>query len=176
MDQAGDGSAIAGCAHRWFGVWGARSRPRRPGSAPAEMRGADFAPALDGCHERAKFELDVAFVAADMDDCHPAGLYVFDSRQLGRALAEVTAQRGRHEVGEDVDCDDVALGRRFEAERQQEVDRIGVADVDFEVFLIGPPKSAAIPRHRDSHRGHTARNKQSSDPSGDIGLSAGYAG
>ena len=83
MDQGGDGLPVASCAHRRFEVRRGRWMPGRPGSAPAEMRGADFASALDGFHQSAELALDVTFVAADMDDCHAAWFAIFDGRQFG---------------------------------------------------------------------------------------------
>ncbi len=82
-DLAGAAHPGAWCAHRRFEVRGARWMPGRPSSPPAEMRGADFASALDGFHQSAELALDVTFVAADMDDCHAAWFAIFDGRQFG---------------------------------------------------------------------------------------------
>lgn len=115
------------------------------GLAPAEMRRTDGAAALDGAGQVAKPALDIALSPADVDDRHPAGFVVFDRGPIGRALAEVTAHGGRHEVGENVDRHDISIRGGLETERQQKIDRVGVAHLDFELFLIGPSDVRQLP-------------------------------
>jgi hypothetical protein len=102
------------------------------------MRRADGAAVLDGASQVAEPTLDVTLDPADVDDRQLAGLTVFDRGQFRGALAEVTAHGGRHEVGERVDGDDIAIRGWLKTECQQKVYCVGVADVDLELFLIGP--------------------------------------
>jgi len=89
------------------------------------MRGADGTAALHETCKIAQSPLDIALGPAEMNHRHLPGLGVFCRRHVRRALAEVAAQRRRHQARERFEGKN-SIRLRRKPERQQQSNGVAV--------------------------------------------------